>query len=250
MDLQIRAVTAAIMRKLDTASDFFARLVKGDRVKVDVGDVNIGKMPKTEVFGEVKTDVKIPDKMDVRIVNTQDIKSEIEELRLDKKQFGLMTGFLRNLGTDVEKLAKKDTNIVVNVPKQKAEKVQKLPVNADPDRYMNVRLTDGKDFWRIFGGPSGGGSSFPTDTKQDIKDILSAVRQILAGMGSSAIDYEPVGTKIVGDYTYFGFKQNGGTNWKVMRGKDDLFSYCYGTEGWTDAWADPTVLSFDDPPDE
>jgi len=64
--------------------------------------------------------------------------------------------------------------------------------------------------------------------------------------------YEYMGKQASGDYEYMGFKENGGTNWKVMRKDttdDSAWKYAYGTSGWTTAWADPTTLSFDDPPD-
>lgn len=83
-----------------------------------------------------------------------------------------------------------------------------------------------------------------TSAKQD--DIITAID------GLVEIAYEYMGKQTSGDYEYMGFKENGGTNWKVIRKDttdDSAWAYCYGTSGWTTAWADPTALSFDDPPD-
>lgn len=66
-------------------------------------------------------------------------------------------------------------------------------------------------------------------------------------------DYEYMGKQTSGDYEYMGFKENGGTNWKVMRKDttdDSAWQYVYGASGWTAAWADPTALDYADPPDE
>lgn len=83
-----------------------------------------------------------------------------------------------------------------------------------------------------------------TSAKQD--DIITAIDDLVE------IAYEYMGKQTSGDYEYMGFKENGGTNWKVIRKNttdDSAWAYCYGTSGWTTAWADPTALSFDDPPD-
>lgn len=64
--------------------------------------------------------------------------------------------------------------------------------------------------------------------------------------------YEYMGKQISGDYEYFGYKKYGGTDWKVMRKDttdDSAWLYAYGASGWTAAWADPTALSYGDPPD-
>jgi hypothetical protein len=67
------------------------------------------------------------------------------------------------------------------------------------------------------------------------------------------LSYEYMGDQTIGDYKYLGFKQNGGTNWKIMR-KDNTdtsaWKYVYGTSGWSTAWADPSDVSitYSDPP--
>jgi len=48
-------------------------------------------------------------------------------------------------------------------------------------------------------------SGAATSAKQD--DIIDAI----------GITYEYMGKQTSGDYEYMGFKENGGTNWKVMR---------------------------------
>ena len=98
-------------------------------------------------------------------------------------------------------------------------------------------------------GSNGGGgidtSKLATADKQD---------DIIAKLGS--IEYAYMGSITSGDFTYFGYKQNGGTHWKVMRQDttdDSAWKYAYDTtetptKDWTAAWSDPTVLSYNNPP--
>ena len=84
-----------------------------------------------------------------------------------------------------------------------------------------------------------------TSAKQD--DIITAID------GLVEIAYEYMGKQTSGDYEYMGFKENGGTNWKVIRKDttgDSAWAYAYGASDWTTAWADPTVLVYGDPPNE
>lgn len=80
-----------------------------------------------------------------------------------------------------------------------------------------------------------------TSDKQD--DIISVLEKI---------DYEYMGKQTSGDYTYFGFKENGGTRYKIMRRDTtdaSAWAYCYGASGWSTAWTNPAGLSYGDPPD-
>ena len=70
--------------------------------------------------------------------------------------------------------------------------------------------------------------------------------------GTDAYNYQYMGSQTSGDYVYYGFKENGGTHWKIMRKDttdDSAWAYAYGTSGWTTAWADPTGESYGLPPD-
>jgi starvation-inducible outer membrane lipoprotein len=82
-----------------------------------------------------------------------------------------------------------------------------------------------------------------TSAKQD--DIVTAVEDL------AEIQYEYMGKQTSGDYEYMGFKENGGTNWKIMRKDttdDSAWQYAYGTSSFTSAWEDVTNLVYDDPP--
>lgn len=76
------------------------------------------------------------------------------------------------------------------------------------------------------------------------------------GVSIDEIEYGYMGSKTSGDYKYFGFKENKGSRWKVMRQKttdDSAWKYAYSTtedpaKSWTAAWADPTALDYADPP--
>jgi len=64
--------------------------------------------------------------------------------------------------------------------------------------------------------------------------------------------YEYMGKKTGGGYIYYGYKQNGGLNWKIMRkneGDDSAWKYAFGTSGWSTAWTNPAAESYGDPPD-
>lgn len=66
------------------------------------------------------------------------------------------------------------------------------------------------------------------------------------------LDLKYMGKKESGDYIYYGFKRKGGPRWEIMR-KDSTnpgdWQYTFGVTGWMVAWADPTALSYSDPPD-
>lgn len=66
------------------------------------------------------------------------------------------------------------------------------------------------------------------------------------------VDFKYMGKKQSGDYVYYGFKRKGGPRWEIMR-KDmtnpEAWQYAFGANGWSAAWADPTVLTYSDPPD-
>jgi len=63
--------------------------------------------------------------------------------------------------------------------------------------------------------------------------------------------YEYMGKQTSGAYTYYGFRQYGSSNWRIMRkdGNDaSAWAYAYGTSGWTASWASPAGESYGDPP--
>ena len=63
-----------------------------------------------------------------------------------------------------------------------------------------------------------------------------------------------MGLKQSGNYEYFGFKQNGGTSWYIMRHDitdDSAWLYSYSTptgHTWTVAWGTPGGETYTDPP--
>lgn len=88
-------------------------------------------------------------------------------------------------------------------------------------------------------------SGASTSAKQD--DILAELQ--------TKRNYEYMGKKTVGDYTYFGFKERGSTHWKIMRKDntdDSAWVYAYSEidtgVDWTTGWADPTTLTYAAPP--
>ncbi len=81
-----------------------------------------------------------------------------------------------------------------------------------------------------------------TEEKQD--NIITELQK--------KIYYEYMGSQESGNYKYFGFKENGGTHWKIMRQDttdDSAWQYAYGDSGWSSAWSDPTTLTYSDPTD-
>ena len=67
--------------------------------------------------------------------------------------------------------------------------------------------------------------------------------------------YLYMGKQTAGDYYYYGFKEQGGTDWYIARydtTDDSAWAYAYSSSGgndWSTAWADPGSESFGDPPD-
>ncbi len=67
--------------------------------------------------------------------------------------------------------------------------------------------------------------------------------------------YEYMGKQTIGNYTYYGFKERGSVEWKVMRKDntdDAAWQYAYSeasANDWTTAWATPGGESYGDPPD-
>jgi len=92
------------------------------------------------------------------------------------------------------------------------------------------------------------------DQEANEHDITTNAKKVISvdGSGSSLPTYEYMGKKTSGNYVYYGFKEKSGTNWKIKR-KDttdeSAWKFVYGTSGWSSAWADPTALSYNDPPD-
>lgn len=70
------------------------------------------------------------------------------------------------------------------------------------------------------------------------------------------IKYEYMGKDTTSNvlFEYFGFKENGGTNWKIMRKEladGTAWKYAYGTSGFSTAWLDPSDvgITYANPPD-
>ena len=67
--------------------------------------------------------------------------------------------------------------------------------------------------------------------------------------------YEYMGSKDVGSYSYYGFKQQGAVNWKIMRQDntdDSAWAYAYSSDGgnsWSTAWGAPEEESYGEPSD-
>jgi len=133
-------------------------------------------------------------------------------------------------------------------------------ISKDPQRYVPVRLSDGKRFYQAieeltvsasraqaFSDSKGVRQQALVDEDRHVQvDVLTMPQAV-------EIQQEYMGKKASGDYDYFGFKDNGGTGWKIMRKNntnDSAWAYAYGTSDWTTAWADPTVLVYGDPPNE
>ena len=82
-------------------------------------------------------------------------------------------------------------------------------------------------------------SGFATSAKQDTL------------LARTVYQYEYMGKQSSGNYEYFGFKENGGTHWKIMRKDitdDSNWQYAYDSAGWVTAWVNPVILSYNDPP--
>jgi hypothetical protein len=85
---------------------------------------------------------------------------------------------------------------------------------------------------------------------QEEHDGLRNAKRVF--IADSALEYRYMGKQTSGDYTFFGFKQDGGTSWYIMRqdGTDEsAWLYAYGSSGWSTAWAAPGSESYGDPPD-
>ena len=133
-------------------------------------------------------------------------------------------------------------------------------ISKDPQRYVPVRLSDGKRFYQaieeltVSASRSQAFSDSQGVKQQALVDEDRHVQVDVLTMPQVAdIQHEYMGKKTSGDYEYFGFKENGGTSWKIMRKNntdDSAWAYAYGKSGWTTAWADPTILVYGDPPNE
>ena len=72
-------------------------------------------------------------------------------------------------------------------------------------------------------------------------------------LGKISYQFEYMGKDVTSNvlFEYFGFKENGGTHWKIMRKEladDTAWKYCYGTSGFASAWASPQNESYGLPP--
>jgi len=67
--------------------------------------------------------------------------------------------------------------------------------------------------------------------------------------------YEYMGSQTIGIYTYFGFKEVGTVEWKIMQAddtNDGIWQFAYSessANSWTTAWATPAGESYANPPD-
>lgn len=86
--------------------------------------------------------------------------------------------------------------------------------------------------------------------------IVDGEGNVISSFTALFDNYEYLGKKTSGNYVYYGFKEYGSTNWKIMRKDttdDSAWKYAYSSNNsgisWTQAWSDPTALTYSDPPD-
>jgi hypothetical protein len=108
-----------------------------------------------------------------------------------------------------------------------------------PDQSrLQVRKDDTENTWADVGNKSGN-ESLPINST-----ALDSLNE------KTEKNYQFVGPKEVGTDTYLGHKEWGGTAWRITKiDADDVFTYAYGDDNFATAWADPTILSYDLPPD-
>ncbi len=127
----------------------FWKLTKDDSLKVSVMDsIAISNLPKQmRVTGSVDAEVKFPDVQSVSVNNLSDTFSLS---KADKLSVDAINETLKLLDSRVEK----ELTFLEKIYKKKV-KFQNLPVNGDPDQYLNVRLTNGKSFYTALGAAMG-----------------------------------------------------------------------------------------------
>jgi hypothetical protein len=89
-----------------------------------------------------------------------------------------------------------------------------------------------------------------TRIEDEVKTAIDSITTAVGGTKEVDFNYKFVGPKEVGTDTYLGHKEWGGTAWRITKiDASEVFTYAYGATDFATAWADPTILSYDDPPD-
>lgn len=128
-------------------------------------------------------------------------------------------------GLTKEELKKEIDKILSKLPASSKREVVIAYENANPDKYINVRLTDGIEHYKALAGGGGGTPDGATVSKQD--EIITAIQGI-----SGSVNYT---TRIVtvGSLTYIGNAAIGSATsvavWQIKR---------LATPGLTKLWAD------------
>lgn len=151
-----------------------------------------------------------------------------------------------------DELKKEVDRILNKLPADSKRSVTIAYENAPSTRYINVRLTDGINFYKAFGGGGGGGgSSSPTvDTGDGVLAVPVANPDgtPLSTGGSSGgrwATYADARQDLASDPMYFG-KEDLDGNWVIKQfGIDSNTTLYYeGTGGIDGAWADRATYDY------
>ena len=198
--------------------------------------------------------VKVVNIQDIPLYDDQKLRQQVAEVK------GAITGlkFPVNKTVKLEKVYRLLESIRKEIKRQKFDLESiRIRGSSDPESYVPVRLTDGKEFYEAIQSVVQGGVLNFIDTDGKIGRALTDTDghlqvDVLSGGGGEFGNYEYMGKQESGDYVYYGFKKYGGGNWKIMRKDttdDGAWQYAYGTSGWSTAWSDPTDPTYGDPPD-
>lgn len=151
-----------------------------------------------------------------------------------------------------DELKKEVDRILNKLPADSKRSVTIAYENAPSTRYINVRLTDGINFYKAFGGGGGGGgSSSPTvDTGDGVLAVPVANPDgtPLSTGGASGgrwATYADARQDLAGDPMYFG-KEDANGNWVIKQFgiTSNTTLYYEGTGGIADAWADRATYDY------
>ncbi len=194
---------AFILFAQKTTRDFlrmFSAVSDGENIRtVLTKPIEIENFPsKQEVFGGVKADVEFPTQFDVVVKNPQTKIGLTKESRilefskLDREAINAISASITELD---KKLYTYYKVFLKKTPKE--VETQKLPVNAKPSEYLNVRLTNGKDFYlalasgigsiRIFQDEEGNAALGTIDGDGRLKVEVGDIRVFQDGEGNTAL---------------------------------------------------------------